>query len=443
MSQSTPIYQVSELVNEMRQLMETSYPVIWIEGEISSLSAPASGHIYFTLKDELSQIRCAMFRSRVKLNRYRAKTGDLVRVRARISVYTARGELQCIVQHIEDAGEGVLQRRFEELRDKLNSQGLFNASHKQQLPAFPRNIGLITSPTGAAVKDVLTTLERRCPGIPVTLYAAVVQGDGAAATLVQAINDAVQHNQCDVIIIGRGGGSLEDLWCFNDESLANAIFNCPIPIVSAVGHEIDTTIADYVADLRAPTPTAAAELLSPDNTLLLQQLASVSQRIENASMRYFEKQGQRVDLSFQQLQHPKSTIQINRNKLAHTAKLLQMEMFTRLRNSSAEVKQYCSRFRAQPPRKRILLQSENLRKLSDRLIRNQRLSIKSSIQQFDALGSQLHLVSPLATLDRGFSITRDKNDAILRDSKSTSSGDELSIELKSGKLLCEVREVSE
>ena len=207
MSQSIPVYQVSDLVNEMRKLMETSYPEIWIEGELSSLSTPASGHLYFSLKDETSQLRCAMFRSRASVNRYRAKAGDLVRVRAKISVYPARGDLQCIIQYIEDAGEGMLQRRFEELKVKLNKEGLFNADHKLPIPSMPKHIGLITSPTGAAVNDILSTLARRSPGIPVTLYPAVVQGDSAAATLIQAINDALAHQRCDVIILGRGGGS--------------------------------------------------------------------------------------------------------------------------------------------------------------------------------------------------------------------------------------------
>ena len=443
MSQSIPVYQVSDLVNEMRKLMETSYPEIWIEGELSSLSTPASGHLYFSLKDETSQLRCAMFRSRASVNRYRAKAGDLVRVRAKISVYPARGDLQCIIQYIEDAGEGMLQRRFEELKVKLNKEGLFNADHKLPIPSMPKHIGLITSPTGAAVNDILSTLARRSPGIPVTLYPAVVQGDSAAATLIQAINDALAHQRCDVIILGRGGGSLEDLWCFNDEALARVIYNCPIPIVSAVGHEVDTSIADYVADLRAPTPTAAAELLSPDNKIMSSQLISIQQRLHNSMNRYLEKQAQQVDSCYRQLQHPKSKISLNQEQLRTISGRLNNAVQSQLKTEKSRIRNHTIRLQAQQPLKLVLRKFEKIRSLTNRLQRAQVNSISIQQQKFDSLGSQLHMVSPLATLERGFSITRDQQDEIIRNANNNLPGDKVKIQLKSGSLNCEIQEIVE
>lgn len=441
MSQTIPVYQVSDLVNEMRKLMEASYPEIWIEGELSSLSTPASGHLYFSLKDETSQLRCAMFRNRASINRYRAKAGDLVRVRAKISVYPARGDLQCIVQYIEDAGEGMLQRRFEELQAKLNKEGLFNADHKLPIPSFAKHIGLITSPTGAAVNDILSTLARRSPGIPVTVYPSVVQGDTAALSLIQAISDAVAHQRCDVIILARGGGSLEDLWCFNDEALARAIYQCPIPIVSAVGHEVDMSIADYVADLRAPTPTAAAELLSPDNKVMSSQLLSVQQRLHNSIERYLDQQSQRVDSQYRQLQHPRSRILFNQKQLRGVSGRLTNAMQSQFRADKSRINNQTGRLQTQQPLRRVLRQLAQISVLTKRIRRAQADSITRGRQRFESLGSQLQMVSPLATLQRGFSITRNQQDEIIRDAHNNLPGDNVKIQLKSGSLHCEIQEI--
>lgn len=441
MSQPLPIYQVSDLLTEMRSLMEASYPEIWIEGELSSLSKPASGHLYFTLKDENSQLRCAMFRTRASISRYKAKVGDLVRVRAKISVYTSRGDLQCIVQHIEDAGEGVLQRRFEELKSKLNQEGLFDISHKQPIPSTVKHLAVITSPTGAAINDILSTLERRNPGIPVTLYPAIVQGESGSTSLIQSIRDVIAHGVCDLIILGRGGGSLEDLWCFNDEKLAREIFNCPIPIVSAVGHEIDITIADYVADLRAPTPTAAAELVSSDNSANLRHLTSISQRLKHSIIRHLEKLGQQVDLTFQQLQHPKLRIQSNLQHLQQTSLRLKRVIAMKLDNSSRDLAHYALLLRAHPPQTLIAANRKDLLLLSNRLTRATQSNTDQARQQLKSLGSQLNLVSPLATLDRGFSITRNNRGNIIRDSDDTQVGKKVKVSLKSGGLVCKIEEI--
>ena len=438
MRKATSVYQVSDLLNQMRRLMEASYPEIWIEGELSSLSTPASGHLYFSLKDDQAQLRCAMFRNRASINRYKPKAGDLVRVRAKISVYTARGDLQCIVQHIEEAGEGLLQRRFEELKNKLNQQGLFESSHKQTLPSFAKQIGIITSPSGAAVTDVLSTLKRRCPGIPIIIYPAVVQGESAAKTIVEAIKNANQHKQCDVLILTRGGGSLEDLWCFNDELLAHEIFNSVIPIVSAVGHEVDFTIADLVADLRAPTPTAAAEILSPDTNQLLNQLQSLMFRLSNSTNRYIQHCAQTVDNRFQQLVHPKQQLKLNFERLNQLSRNLVKSTQQGLQQRTSKSNQQQLRLLTQSPDKQIIYLLHRNKNLGDRLLLAKKQKLKSAKQQYSAFSQTLHAVSPLATLERGFSITRDKNDSIMRDASTLSINETIHIQLKSGSLDCTV-----
>lgn len=422
----------------MRQLMERSYPEIWIEGELSSLSKPASGHLYFSLKDENAQLRCAMFRSRAGLSRYTPKSGDLVKVRAKISVYTARGDLQCIVQHIEDAGAGVLHRRFEELKAKLNQEGLFDAHTKHTVPKHPRRIGLITSPSGAAIRDVLSTLQRRNPSTPVTIYPAVVQGDGAASSIISALNEAQQHAQCDVLILTRGGGSAEDLWCFNDEALARAIHACAIPTINAVGHEVDVTIADFVADMRAPTPTAAAELLSPDRDQLLSDLASTGRRLEQSMQRQQQQLGQTVDLWFGRLKHPRERLLRQKDVLNRQgAQLMKLAVGQRTARQSAW-QQTLARLLRRSPEQLIDAHSKQVSALSQRLKRAEQSTQQQRRAHFSHLGEQLNIVSPLATLERGFAIARDNKQRIVRDSASLQLGDALAVQLKRGELLCEV-----
>ena len=439
MSHSVTVYQVSELSNEMRRLMERSYPEIWIEGELSSLSVPASGHLYFSLKDNQSQLRCAMFKGRASINRYKPKAGDLVRVRAKISVYTARGDLQCIVQHIEEAGEGLLQRRFEELKAKLNAQGLFDQAHKKDIPRLPKHIGLITSASGAAVKDILTTLKRRCPGIPVTIYPTVVQGDTAAKNIIDAINNSVQHQKCDVLVLTRGGGSIEDLWCFNDEQLAQSIFNCPIPIVSGVGHEVDITIADLVADLRAPTPTAAAEMISPDTSHLLANLQSLHFRLPRSMQRLVEQKTQLIDMTTRQLVHPRQQLKQNQLKLETSSKRISQLMQQRLSQHQSQLKQSQQRFKT--PITNSSLKKQKINNLGQRFKLANNNNHKQLIQQFSSLSEQLHLVSPLATINRGFSIARDQNDKILRSKDQVEKNQMIEVQLSDGKLNCTVNEI--
>lgn len=443
MSQSKNVYQVSQLTDEMRRLMEVSYPEIWIEGELSSLSTPASGHLYFSLKDERSQLRCAMFKGRASINRYKPKAGDLVRVRAKISVYTARGDLQCIVQHIEEAGEGLLQRRYEELKNNLNAEGLFDQSHKKTLPSFPKHIGVVSSPSGAAVRDIISTLKRRCPGIPVTLYPAVVQGETAAKSIISAIGDAVQHQCADVLIVSRGGGSLEDLWCFNHEDLARAIYKCPIPVVSGVGHEVDVTISDLVADLRAPTPTAAAELVSPNTEQLVNQLDTITFRLPKSFERLLQRKAQQVDMTGKQLVHPKRQLEINKDKLRQTAKRLERRVENLLSRQNERLGHQSLRFSNQTPSKLIQQKSLAAQSLFKRLHRNNTLQIDSTRRNLENLAGQLHLISPLATLSRGFTIAKDDKGNIIRHASQVRSNETISLTLAKGHLDCTVNEVKD
>ena len=276
--QNSDLFTVSQLNQRAKQLLEISFASIRVEGEISSLSRPSSGHWYFTLKDDRAQVRCAMFRSRAAMLKFQPKEGDKIELRGKVSLYENRGDYQLIVDTMKPAGEGALLLAFQQLKERLAAAGWFNEEYKKPLPAVNR-VGVITSPTGAAVHDIITVFRRRSPAIEIDLYPTAVQGKEATAQIVAAIERANRDNRVDVLIVGRGGGSLEDLWCFNEEAVASAIFASRIPVVSAVGHEVDFTIADFVADVRAPTPSAAAELLSPDQGQQLQHLTQLRQRL--------------------------------------------------------------------------------------------------------------------------------------------------------------------
>ena len=273
------VYTVARLNREVRGLLEAGLPSIWIEGELSNFSRPASGHWYFTLKDEAAQVRCVMFRQRNQAIRVAPQDGMQVLLRARVGLYEPRGDFQLIVDHLEEAGEGVLRRRFEALKLALAAEGLFDAARKRELPRLPRCIGVVTSPSGAALRDVLQVLQRRFPAIPVLIYPVPVQGASAAREIAETLALADRRAEVDVLLLVRGGGSLEDLWAFNDESLARAIDHLTLPLISGIGHEVDFTIADFIADVRAPTPSAAAELAVPDSMALLAELAATTRRL--------------------------------------------------------------------------------------------------------------------------------------------------------------------
>jgi exodeoxyribonuclease VII large subunit len=316
---NTEILSVSDLNQQVRQLLEQSFAIIQVEGEISNFVCPSSGHWYFTLKDNRAQVRCALFRNRSRFLKYRPQNGDRVLLRAKVSLYEGRGEYQLIGEYLEAAGSGELQAAFEALKQKLQLEGLFDPKHKQTLPAIPQHIGVITSATGAAIQDILSVLKRRFPAIPISLYPAAVQGDGAPTQLIQALELANRSALCDVLILGRGGGSAEDLCAFNDEMLARKIFASTVPIVSAVGHEIDFSISDLVADVRAPTPSAAAELLSPDRDQLSQQFDIYHNRFSQLARQQLNQRQQQLEALRARLRHPGQRLQDQSQRLTSTS----------------------------------------------------------------------------------------------------------------------------
>ena len=436
------IYSVSRLNREARALLENSFPLLWLEGEIANLARPASGHWYLSLKDQNASVRCAMFRNRNRLLRFRPENGMQVLVRARISLYEARGEFQIIIEHMEEAGDGALQRAFEELKQRLDREGLFDAAHKRPLPALPRCIGLITSPTGAAVHDILTTLRRRFPAIPVILYPAAVQGETAAAEIVARIRQASRRADCDVLILARGGGSLEDLRAFNEESVARAIHDCPIPLVSGVGHEIDFTIADFVADRRAATPTAAAELVSPDRESLLRQLRQLGARLDRRMREGLQSRQQRLYNLQRRLRHPGRRLQDIAQRLDDLESRLRQGMKHRLRHEEHRLRLLSEKLYRHQPGQALARLRERNGEYRRRLRQAMQQRLTDRRRQLQHLLHQLDTVSPLATLSRGYSITTALNDQrILRSNRELKPGQRIRTRLAEGRIISTIEKL--
>ncbi|MGA2024543.1 MAG: exodeoxyribonuclease VII large subunit [Steroidobacteraceae bacterium] len=394
------VYSVSRLNREVRVLLESGLGTIWIEGEISNLARPGSGHWYFSLKDRDAQLRCAMFRARNVLSRFTPKEGQLVLASGRVSLYEPRGDYQLLVEYLEDAGLGALQRAFEELKARLAAEGLFAPERKRTLPLAPRRIGVITSPTGAALRDILHILRRRFPAAAVLIYPTPVQGAAAASSLVGAIELAGSRAECDVLILARGGGSLEDLWAFNDERVARAISRCAIPIVTGIGHEIDFTIADFVADLRAPTPSGAAQLVVPDAGVWLHRLAQFAARFAAGVQRALRGEQARLDVLQRRLQQ------------AH-------------------------------PGARLLQHSQRLDELEARLRLALRARLAASTARLDGAARALQAVSPLATLGRGFAVvTRSSDGALITSAAQLAVGERFDARLAQGSVRAAVIERS-
>jgi exodeoxyribonuclease VII large subunit len=423
---------VSELNHQARHLLETSFMQVWVEGELSGFSRPSSGHWYFSLKDRNCQIRCAMFRSANQRVRAAPKEGELVRIRGKVTLYENRGDFQIIVEHLEPAGAGALQQAFEALKLKLFNEGLFSTERKKPIPALPRHIGVVTSPTGAAIHDILTVLARRCPGIPVTLYPTAVQGQAATADIVAAIGRAVAHNRADVLIIGRGGGSLEDLWCFNEEAVARAIAACPIATVSAVGHEVDTTIADYVADLRAPTPSAAAEKISPDQSIWLGQLQAIGERLQAAMGRQHTALENRLLQLSTRLKDPRRSLQEKAQRLDGLDLRLSRAMAHLTQRLHMRTDYLQQRLAMQSPNRQLASASERVLRATTGLNLAIQQTLKSRHEQLDYTAQTLNLVSPLATLGRGYAIVKDHQGKIVRHAEQLEAGQAISARVASG-----------
>ncbi|WP_369612072.1 exodeoxyribonuclease VII large subunit [Marinobacter sp. RI1] len=433
---------VSQLNHQARHLLESSFMQVWVEGELSGFSRPSSGHWYFSLKDQKCQIRCAMFRGANQRIRTLPREGDQIRIRGKVTLYENRGDFQIIVEHLEPAGLGALQQAFEALKARLQGEGLFDPARKKPIPATPRHIGVVTSPTGAAIHDILTVLKRRCPAIPVTLYPTAVQGQPATADIVQAIDRAQQHGLADVLIIGRGGGSLEDLWCFNEEAVARAIAACPIPTVSAVGHEVDVTIADFVADLRAPTPSAAAEKISPDQQDWLRRLTEQQGRLGQSARRLLQRLDNQLGHLSARLRDPRRELLEKAQRMDELELRLNKAIRDRLDQQKQKTDYLLRRMSAQSPRRTLKTVREQTQRLEERLTLATRHQLRQKDERLQHIAQTLHVVSPLATLGRGYAIVKDDNDRIVRKAGDLETGSQITARLGHGSVSARVTEIN-
>jgi len=435
------ILTVSQLNRRAKQLLETHLPLLWVEGELSNVSLPSSGHWYFTLKDDQAQVRCAMFKNRNMLVRFKPQQGQHVMIRARVSLYEGRGDYQIIAEHMEEAGAGALQRAFDELKIKLAKEGLFDERHKKPLPALPNHIGVITSPTGAAIHDILHVLERRFPSIPVTIIPVAVQGKEAAPQIVKAIELANRAELFDVLILGRGGGSLEDLWPFNEESVARAIYASQLPIVSAVGHEVDVTIADFVADLRAPTPSAAAELITPDGDDWLDKFIGFEVLLEEAMQRKLSALKQQLQWLRARLRHPRQQLEQQAQRLDTLELRLKNIIQKQLTAYHNQLKQLSIHQQAHHPQIRLQQLTEKLQQQHSRLINAQHHLLERKKQAFNEATRMLNTLSPLKTLERGYALVTDTKGKVITTTKQLAIGDSLNTTVANGEFVTRVESI--
>ena len=435
------VYSVTRLNREVRVLLERGLGVLWVEGELSNFSQPASGHWYFSLKDRDAQLRCAMFRMQNSMVGFTPRAGTQVLVRGRISVYEARGEYQLIVEHLEEAGIGALRREFERLKAKLAAEGLFALECKRSLPRFPQRIGVITSPSGAALRDILHILARRYPPARVLIYPAAVQGAAAVPALVAALQTASARAECEVLILARGGGSLEDLWAFNDERVARAIRACRLPVVSGVGHEIDFTIADLAADARAPTPSGAAELVVPDRNACLEVLARTALRLDAGMRRELRANGARFEGTERRLQlaHPGVRLQQQMQRLDDLAQRLSGAARAGLHRDQMRVAQSITRLVRRSPDRVVREYRARHQGVEARLDHAAKECLSRAQHRLALALRALNAVSPLATLTRGFAIvTRAAGGALLTDAAAVPAGEEIEARLARGSLRARV-----
>ena len=428
---------VSELNRKAKTLIESEIATIWVEGEISNLARPASGHIYFSLKDNTAQLRCAWFRGRQHNKSVTFKNGDQVLAFGKVSIFEARGEFQLIVEQLELAGEGALRQQFEALKQKLAKQGLFDQDKKKTLPKLPTSIGVISSPSGAAIRDILTVLRRRFPAIPVVIYPTAVQGDTAAPQIAAAIEAASRRAECDLLIVGRGGGSLEDLWPFNEAIVAHAIASSPIPTISAVGHETDITIADFVADVRAPTPSGAAELSVPDQTEWTRQFATLLERITLLGQRHIDERFQTLDWLGKRLiqSSPASIVQRQKDWLKSLERVMRGAMQHRLANIQVNLGVSRTRLLKESPGTAVQQHITNVNEFKLRLELATRKTIENLGARTKLAKRALDAINPQATLDRGYSIISDaKTGQLITDSIQASVGSNIKVMLARGRL---------
>lgn len=448
------IYRVSELTRAVRLALEQSFPMVWVEGEISNLRIPASGHWYFTLKDADAQLRCAMFRNRNRFVRIAPRDGASVIIRGRLSLYEGRGEFQAIVEHLEPAGAGALRIAFEELKRRLQSEGLFASDRKQPLPALPRHIGVITSSSGAALRDILTVLRRRFSQIPVTILPASVQGDNAVREIVRALRLArtlpsvTRARPLDVLILGRGGGSLEDLKAFNDEAVARAIAECPIPVVAAIGHEVDVTIADFVADVRAATPSAAAELVTPDRFEWLARYDTMAHHLLRGIVKHLRGRDEAVRWLRRGLRSPAALLRERSQRIDDLESRLRSAWKHHSRLAAARLRIAARRVQSLHPHTTLLAGRTGVAQLDRRLGVAWRQHLARLEREFAGLRRALNAVSPLGVMDRGYALITEpapdrRYGPLVRGIGEVEPGDAVDGHLRDGVLHCRVESIDE
>ncbi len=438
------ILTVSQLNRATSRLLDEHFLSVLVEGEISNLAQPSSGHLYFSLKDAGAQVRCAMFKTQQRRLGFKPENGKQVIVKAQVSLYEPRGDFQLIVEHIEEAGDGALRRAFEALKLKLLEEGLFDAENKQSLPALPKTIGVITSPSGAAIKDILTVLRRRFSAVSVIIYPVAVQGDNAKYEIAKAIGLANEQRQCDVIILGRGGGSLEDLWAFNEEMVARAIFASAIPIISAVGHETDVTIADFVADLRAATPSAAAEHATPDQQEWLSRFVQLEARLQQQLHRKLNQKLQSLAWLTKRLQqqHPGQKLVKNAQRMDELELRLNQAMQTKIRHNKSHIEAKIAKLWQHSPAVIINNYKQKQDYLSKRLITVTRHKLEGFNQQLLNVSQTLHAVSPLATLNRGYALViHQPSGKIIRSTQQLKPGDMVETRLAEGRFSSQIKDI--
>lgn len=436
------IFSPSQLNTLARDLLEDTFPLVWVEGELGNVARPASGHLYFALKDERAQVRCAMFKPKSTWLKFQPREGLRVLARGRVTLYEARGEYQMVLDHMEEAGEGALRRAFEQLKAKLAAEGLFDDDRKRPLPAFPRKIGLLTSPSGAVVRDVISVAARRFPLAEIDVLPVPVQGQTAAAQIRGMLSRAIASERYDVLVIARGGGSLEDLWAFNDEQLARAIATSPVPVVSAVGHETDFTLADFAADLRAPTPSVAAELLVPNRADLSARLRHLQHRLQKLQHDRLQRLAQRSDRALLRLQSrsPQARLDLLSRRRDDALRRLRDATARHLERRHARLRHADAVLRATHPRRRLALLAQRLHALRGRPQALMVRRLQHDALQLRGLARSLEAISPLATVARGYAILRHEDGRIVRRSVDARPGDTLDARLQDGVLKVRVEE---
>jgi exodeoxyribonuclease VII large subunit len=441
---ATDIYTISRLNREVRTVLEEVFPTVWVQGEISNLAKPASGHLYFSLKDTAAQVRCAMFKNRQSGLRFEPENGMQVMARANVGLYEGRGEFQLIIQSLEPAGTGALQLAFEALKQKLSAEGLFDEEHKKLFPIFPKNIGIITSATGAAVRDILSILKRRYPAANIIVYPTLVQGEGAANKIAEAIKLADIRKECDVLILARGGGSIEDLWAFNEELVARTIFDTTLPIVSGIGHEIDFTIADFVADQRAATPSAAAELISPDSVEVIAKLKHREEQLIRSQKQNIHNFKNRVELLSKHVPHPKQRLMELIQRTDEYSIRLKHQVEKQISNKKMTMTEIAGKINELNPAHKIARQIEKVDMLQMQFKKSIGRSLEKAHDEISNLSHMLNTVSPISTLERGYAIvTEPKTNKIVTNTKHLQSGDQLRIRLATSEIDSTIDKINE